>query len=306
MDAFSDRIFEEKYKDFLKVRKEWLDIVFKHAVYIDINAQGAACRPVAILTDQEKLSKAEELIRVWQQFTEFAEHKRAAGLSPISSQIYFPVPTILNNVNSFLIGSFEATTTTNFVREDILRKIDKKLNQLYKAKNKDSFTITDLEQDKAIIGSYPAGTMFRRRISGYNDIMLDVSKNTGRKPKRPGRSKHPKDDRYRVGTYGVIIEGNNLNAPDAYDINDGDKLTYNSCYDVISPVRCSLFAGSSLYLISDVERIKEARKTIALQKTPASPISRKNDPAQQEEKRLNKIAEEKRKAQQYAQQKKLY
>ncbi|MDE1486953.1 hypothetical protein KKI90_11325 [Xenorhabdus bovienii] len=306
MDAFSDRIFEEKYKDFLKVRKEWLDIVFKHAVYIDINAQGAACRPVAILTDQEKLSKAEELIRAWQQFTEFAEHKRTAGLSPISSQIYCPVPTILNNVNSFLIGSFEATTTTNFVREDILRKIDKKLNQLHKAKNKDSFTITDLEQDKAIIGSYPAGTMFRRRISGYHDIMLDVSKNTGRKPKRPQRSKHPKDDRYRVGTYGVIIEGNSLNAPDAYDINDGDKLTYNSCYDMISPVRCSLFAGSSLYLISDVERIKEARKTIALQKKPASPITRKNDPAQQEEKRLNKIAEEKRKAQQYAQQKKLY
>ncbi|MBD2812626.1 hypothetical protein ID853_17535 [Xenorhabdus sp. Vera] len=154
MDAFNDSIFEEKYKDFLKVRSEWMKIVFKHAVYTDINTQGEACRPVALLTDNTVLAQAESLLLVWNQFAALAEQKRATGLSSISSQIYLPVPAILSNMRSFTIGAFESTTTLNFVREEILRKIDKKLNQLYKAINKDHFTITDLEQNKILIGRY--------------------------------------------------------------------------------------------------------------------------------------------------------
>ncbi|MBD2780833.1 hypothetical protein ID852_03480 [Xenorhabdus sp. 42] len=304
MDAFNDSIFEEKYKDFLKVRSEWLKLVFKHAVYTDLNTQGEACRPVALLTDATELNMAESLLLAWSQFVELAEHKRSAGLSSISSQLYLPVPAVLSNVDNFTIGAFESTTTLNFVREEILRKIDKKLNQLYKAKNKDHFTITDLEQDKILIGRYPEGTRFRRRTTGYQDVILDTYTADS-------------EERHRVGMHGVIIDGRSLTQPDGYNINSGDKYTaYNSCYDMISPVRCSLFAGSSLYLIDDIDSAKSARNHVSQKKSREnqkrdSALRRdKNWVAQQrrqrEEQRRNKIAEEKQKAQHYAQQQKLY
>ncbi|PHM39135.1 hypothetical protein Xmau_03040 [Xenorhabdus mauleonii] len=304
MDAFNDSIFEEKYKDFLKVRSEWLKLVFKHAVYTDLNTQGEACRPVALLTNNTELARAESLLLAWNQFAAFAEHKRSAGLSSISTQLYLPAPIILSNVNNFTIGSFESTTTLNFVREEILRKIDKKLNQLYKAKNKDHFTITDLEQDKILIGRYPEGTRFRRRTTGYKDVIIDAYNAVN-------------EERHRVGMHGVLVDGRSLTQPDAYDINSGDKYTaYNSCYDMISPVRCSLFAGASLYLIDDIDSAKSARNRVSQKKAREN---QKQDSARRrdkdwlaqhqrlrEEKRLNKIAEEKQKAQHYAQQQKLY
>ncbi|CDL83648.1 hypothetical protein [Xenorhabdus szentirmaii] len=305
MDAFNDSIFEEKYKDFLTVRREWLKLVFKHAVYTDINTQGAACRPVALLTDSTELAQADALLLAWHQFAELAEHKRAAGLSPASSQLYLPMPAILSQMNSFTIGAFESTTTLNFVREEILRKIDKKLNQLYKSKHTDLFAITNLEQDKILIGHYPAGTRFRRRTTGYKDVIVDTCEHD------------TNETRYRVGTHGVIIDGRRLSQPDAYDINTGDKYTdYNSCYDLISPVRCSLFAGSSLYLIDDIERAKAARTVVSQKRASESrkqEATRRKDQnwlaqqhTQREEKRRHKIAAEKQKAQSYAQQQQFY
>ncbi|OTA14143.1 hypothetical protein Xvie_03970 [Xenorhabdus vietnamensis] len=68
MDAFNDSIFEKKYKNFLAIRKQWLGIIFQHAVYLDQNAQGEAYRPVAILTDKTVLAQAEDILLVWQQF----------------------------------------------------------------------------------------------------------------------------------------------------------------------------------------------------------------------------------------------
>ncbi|MBD2804264.1 hypothetical protein ID855_06040 [Xenorhabdus sp. ZM] len=231
-----------------------MKIVFKHAVYTDINTQGEACRPVAIVTDKQELNKAEDLLLAWQQFAEFAEHKRAAGLSPAPSQIYLPVPPLLKDVSRFTIGAFESSTTVNFLREDILRKIDKKLNQLRKVKNRDPLTITELELDRELIGRYPAATGFRRRTTGYKDILVDLHTNTD------------SDERYRIGAHGVIIAGHSLTHPDAYDINTGEKHAVSrSCYDMISPVRCSIFAGSHLYLMKDIEDAKKARNTVSQQ-----------------------------------------
>ncbi|WP_426575272.1 hypothetical protein ACP179_00460 (plasmid) [Xenorhabdus stockiae] len=301
MDAFNDSIFEERYKAFLKIRSEWLEIVFNHAIYVDLSAQGAVCRPVAIMTDKAALNRADELRLAWQQFAEWAEGKRTAGLSSITRTIYFPVPDILKDVKTFSVGRFEATSTQNFLREEILQKIEKKLNQLYKAKDKNQFTIIELEQDRVMMEMYPEGTRFRRRLSGYNDIVLDIGVNNTDKV---GKSiKNPKDERHRVGTHGVIIDGNSLNAPDAYDINCGEKQTYTSYYDLISPVWCSLFAGGALYLIADIERAKAARQFAADNPLKTSPIPyKKNDPTQKETARLNRITEAKRQAQQYVQQ----
>ncbi|OKP01589.1 hypothetical protein [Xenorhabdus eapokensis] len=309
MDAFNDRIFEERYKDFLKTRNEWMKMVFSHAIYVDISAQGAVYRPVAILTDKMTLQRAEELRLAWQQFAEWAEGKRAAGLSSVPSKIYAPVPDILKGVKTFTVGIFEATSTQNFLREEILQKIEKKLNQLYKVKEKNRFSIIDLEQDRIMMEAYPKGTRFRRRLSGYRDIVLDIgADNTDRVKKLTRKSvKNPKDERYRVSAHGVIIDGNSLNAPDAYDINCGEKQTCPSCYDLISPVWCSLFSSGSLYLIADIERAEAARKFVADNPPKSSPIPyKKNDPKQKEEQRLNRIAKAQLQAQQYVKQKTQY
>ncbi len=81
MDAFNDSIFEEKYKGFLKVRSEWMKIVFKHAVYTDINTQGEACRPVALLTDNTVLAQAESLLLVWNRIKSSLAAIKASALS---------------------------------------------------------------------------------------------------------------------------------------------------------------------------------------------------------------------------------
>ena len=256
MITSNESLFEAEYKDFLKVRREWLELVFAHAVYTDKNGQGEDCRPVAILTDKRTLNKAEELLHKWQQFADLAESKRASGISSAPSPLYLPVPAILKGAKRFSIGSFEATSTKNYYREEILRKIDKRLNILLKAPKKDTFTITDLEMDKVVIGNYAEGTRFRYRIAGYRDTMIDLSFS-------PEHNKYSVDERYRVGTHGVIIDGNEMDTPTAYQINNGEKLVYNSHYAMISPVRCSLFAGGSLYLISDIEKAKTLRKEIS-------------------------------------------
>ncbi|MCC8379108.1 hypothetical protein [Xenorhabdus sp. PB30.3] len=298
MDAFNDSIFEERYKNFLKVRNSWMKIIFKHAVYTDINAQGEARRPVAIMTDKKTLNKVEDLLLAWQQFADFAEQRRALGLSPISSLIYSPVPEILRDGDHFSIGEFEATSTQNITREDILRKIDKKLNQLYRATIKHKLSIIDLELDKELIESYPAGTKFRRRLSGYRDIIIDLRKKT-------------EDDNHtplhRVGTYGTVIDGNSLHSPDAYDINRGEKLVQKSYYDKVSPIRCSLFAGGNLYLTTDIEKAKTAHKNAhqkAKKNSKLKALTRKDDGgslAEKESQRLDRITKEKQKAQQYVQ-----
>ncbi|EKN4689599.1 hypothetical protein [Yersinia ruckeri] len=256
MITSNESLFEEKYKDFLKVRRAWLQLVFQHAVYTDKNIQGEDCRPVAILTDKQILNKAERLLQEWQQFADLAESKRSSGISSAPSPLYLPVPAILKGARRFTIGSFDATTTKNYYREEILRKIDKRLSMLLKAPTKDTYTITDLEMDKKVIGGYPEGTRFRHRITGYRDTMLDMSFST-----EP--NKYSVDERYRVGTHGVIVDGNSMDAPNAYQINNGEKMIYSSHYAMISPVRCSLFAGGSLYLISDIEHAKKLRTEIS-------------------------------------------
>jgi len=256
MITSDESLFEAKYKDFLKLRREWLELVFQHAVYTDKNVQGEDCRPVALLTDKKILNKAERMQQQWQQFADLAESKRASGISSAPSPLYLPVPAILKGARRFTIGSFEATTTKNYYREEILRKIDKRLNLLLKAPTKDTFTITDLEMDKKVIGGYPEGTRFRYRMTGYRDTMLDLSF-------APERDKYSVDERYRVGTHGVIVDGSSMDSPTAYQVNSGEKLVYNSHYAMISPVRCSLFAGGSLYLISDIEKAKKLRKEIS-------------------------------------------
>lgn len=245
-------LFESKYKDFLKIREQWMKLLFAHSVYSDTNPTGDKCRPVAILSDKDSLREAKELLAAWTQFASFAEEESNNGTLLIPKSVYSPIPSLISDAKCFTIGSYKATTTKTMVREGILQKIDKKMNILSKRPEKNAYALADLKMDHDIIDAYPLATKFRVRTTGYNDIIIDVSHDIT----------YAAEVRYRVNSYGAAVDATTMETPTSYQINDGTKVPQASHYQLVRPIQCSIFSGSSLYLLSAIEEAQKIHKII--------------------------------------------
>lgn len=252
----SDTTFETLYKDFLAVRAEWSALIRAVTIHNDVNGDGADVRHVGMTHSSSVITRGHELLKRWQEFADIAESKREAGFQACSASLYLPVPAIIDNFVKFTVNHYSATSVKKLRREDILLKLENRLEKARKSLS-NPYNIPELERDISVFNSYPPGVFFRIRLSGYNDVFLDFA------------SDEVYDNRVRVGAYGVLLDSRHALEKTGHvqwDINSGEKK-YDSVYENLSPVRCSLFTNCEIYLLDDVDRAKEKAKKASIQRS---------------------------------------
>ena len=117
--------------------------------------------------------------------------------------------------------------------------------------------------------------MFRLRIGGYKDIFIDLFR----------REAPDQTERERVGAHGVLLDSTRANRerPEGAEIwekNDGSKIKYDSVYSLAKPLRCSIYSNGELYLLDEIEKLKEQlKKENRTKSRERSAIKRRKKPA---------------------------
>lgn len=255
MTKLTDNNFEALYKDFLNIREEWMGIVRALSIFHDENSEGDTVRHIAMTTSKKSLQRAREILVQWEQFAEIANKKRESGIHACNPALYTPVPVIIDNFKSFSVNQFSATSVFKIRKEDLLIKLQKRIDKAKRSKKQLSnlYNIPEIERDVDYYSNFPAGTMFRVRVGGYNDIFIDFFYD------------ELETKRTRVSQYGILLDStvaekaNKDKATPFWGVNDGDGK-YESIYKRLKPMRCSIYSNCELYLLEEVEREKVLSK----------------------------------------------
>lgn len=236
--------YEKKFREFLDVKRKFIALVDSCAKYHSENVFGQKIRPIGITDNIELLKEAQDLIRQWEKFARFADDQRAAGMAAGIKNDYSPIPFIVSGSNSVSINEGSAQTVSRLDREKILRGLEAKIKGLKRENEIETPEIISCQLDIEKFNKFPEGTIFRRRLSGYNDTLIKAF-----------RLNSADDKTYRVGTYGAIIDTRLLKSEIKYHKKD-KKI--KSFYDHCTPISCCLYDIGALYENSEVERVKEA------------------------------------------------
>ncbi|WP_312329916.1 hypothetical protein [Atlantibacter hermannii] len=239
MPVFDDAMFEHQYKEFLKVKTDWLELVGSLAVHHSKNSRDELIRPVAFSNDESDFYRAIDLHIRWKKFAEMADERRKKKSIAIPASLYSPVPLMVIEPERFGLTTFNATTTTTNTREDILQRYEKQKLKLKKIPYT-ADSIKALDEEAAWFAALPEGRLFRCRTSGYEDTIAEII--------FKGEQESHKT---RYGVHGVFVYHPNWTKENII-IQEGPSIEYSGKYDLISPVKCSLFPGSKLYDIEDI------------------------------------------------------
>lgn len=264
----TDVMFEQLYKAFLSDRTEWLNLAHKLAIYHGTSPAGQKVRPIGLTANPRMLARARELVDRWQRFYDFATECSEKGIRTCSPVLYNQVPAVIGGFQSFSINSFDATSVSKLYREELLAKINKKLDKMERANKLDPITLANLKMDLKVFSRYPEGTVFRIRTTGYRDIFVDFFKHPAHTPSLATENQEPESERIRIAAPGIIIDGSSMQDINSWKINDDSKsIDYQSIYKSVSPIPCSILTSSEVYLLEDVENAKKDRN-----KRMAAPI----------------------------------
>lgn len=239
MPVFDDVTFEQHYKEFLKVKASWLELVNSLAVHHSRNARDELIRPVAFSNDKKVFQKALDLHIKWKQFADFADERRKRKNIAIAAALYSPVPLMVIEPVRFSLTVFNATTTTNMTREDILQRYEKQRIKLKKIPFSTA-SINALKKEAEWFEAMPEGRMFRCRTEGYEDTVAEVI-----------FKDETESQKVRYGAHGAFVYHPTW-TKDNILIQDKPVLEYAGKYDYITPLQCSLFPASKLYDIEDI------------------------------------------------------
>lgn len=241
----TDATFESLYKDFLNIRNEWIELVKAISILHDTSSEGCDVRHVGMTASPGVLDRAKVLIDRWQEFANIAEAKRESGVHTCSVMLYSPVPKLISDFSHFTVNRFSATSVKKMRKEDIIRRLKNRLKQ-----SSTPYNTIEAERDVITFSAYPPGTLFRIRISGYNDLFIDFYKD------------NIQEKRERIGCYGVILDSSYaISKTGSIEWNENTGTRKNeSVYEHLKPIRCSVFSGAEVYLLDEVERMKELTK----------------------------------------------
>lgn len=248
-------LYEKKFREFLFVKKQWIDLIESCAKYHSENVFGQKIRPIGISNDIELLKKAQNIIRQWEKFVRFAEDCRLSGMATGIKNDYSPVPFIVSGSINVSVNEGQAQTVSRLSKEKILRGLEAKLKGLKRENDTDTPDIIDCQNDIERFSNYPDGTIFRRRLAGYSDTLISAF-----------RLNSADDKTYRVGSYGALIDTRLIKNEITYHKKD-KKI--KSFYDYCTPIPCVLYDVGGLYENTEVERVKKER-AILKKKAPAS------------------------------------
>lgn len=256
MIKLTDGNFESLFKDFIVVRDEWMSLVRALSIYSDENSSGESVRHIAMTTSKSNIKRAGEILLKWQQFHDIAESKREAGIHACNKALYYPIPVIRSEFTKCSINEFSATSVFKIRKEDLLIKLQKRVDKARRSKKPLGvlYNVPEIERDIEEYSKFPAGTMFRVRVSGYNDIFIDLFMDK------------METKRERIGQYGILLDStkaeraNKNKETPFWGVNNGRTGQYESVYKRLIPMRCSLYSNCELYLLDAVEREKELTK----------------------------------------------
>lgn len=247
--------YEKKFREFLNVKRLWLELINKHVRFHSENAYGQLMRPIAVTNDIAVLEEAKDLLRQWNKFAKFAEDYREQGGTSGSRNDYWPVPFMISGVDRISINEGTAQAISRVSREKIISKLERRRNTLMREGLPTSNEIYDCEFDIKRFEEYPYGTMFRRRLSGYADTIITVNR------------MDDSEELFRVGTWGVIIDSRLLTSEVKYHKKD---RKIKSFYEHCTPLSCCLYDSGALYLDEEVVRVKEQTRVNPRRAVPPS------------------------------------
>lgn len=243
MTGASNLDFEERYKRFLEVAKEWAAITKKYKIYSDRNAVGTEFRLAALTSSDTVVYKAANLLKQWQEFADYCTElrKNRSKRMTILVGMYSPVPTIFYEPKGIVkITRTAATSTSTFMREDIIKRYEKMIKKLSAIPGvADSLGVFRKELDYFI--GVPEGTQFRARRTGYTDSYLDIISLDG------------EAERSRFGTHGILIFSKSLKEKDIAILDEHTGI-YSTVYDFLEPIPCSVLDDMKVYRVEDVDR----------------------------------------------------
>lgn len=239
MPVFDDAIFEQHYKEFLKVKANWLELVNSLAVHHSKNSRDELIRPVAFSNSATEFQRALELHIKWKQFAEFADERRKKKSIAIAAALYSPVPLMVIEPVRFALTVFNATTTTNMTREDIIQRYEKQRVKLKKIPFSTA-SINALKKEAEWFEDMPEGRLFRCRTEGYEDTVAEII-----------FKDETDSQKVRYGAHGAFVYHPGW-TKDNIIVQDKPVIEYAGKYDYINPVKCSLFPNSKLYDVEDI------------------------------------------------------
>ncbi|HAU6297986.1 TPA: hypothetical protein JD836_14850 [Citrobacter freundii] len=251
--------YEKKFREFLTVKRQWLDLLNQHLRFRSENAVGQSMRPIAVTDDIAVLEQAQDLLRQWNRFAKFADEYRKNGGASGSSNDYFPVPFMISGAVKVSINEGTAQAISKVSREKIIGKLERRLNTLRREGNPDSIEVQDCLFDLERFNKYEFGTIFRRRLAGYADTIINVQR------------MNEDEIIYRAGSWGVLIDNRLLKDDVHYHKKDKQIKSF---YEYCTPIPCSLYDSGALYLETEVVRVKEERRL----HPKREPIKRKRRP----------------------------
>ncbi|MDJ0023596.1 hypothetical protein QM543_09900 [Pantoea eucrina] len=256
MPKFSDVEFEQSYKHFLQVQREWFGLITPLIVYSEENANGEDARPIAFTNDKKILDRAQHLITEWQRFADLADAKRAetqAKTLAVHISGYSPVPTIMVNPRKVTVTRFPGTSSGKATRESILNRYHQQLRKLDKVPFA-AGAILSLKEEMKAFENAPEGALYRLRMSNYFDTQVMA------------RFDSPNDERnvdnYRYGAHGMLIYSEHMDLKTDFTANLNPSSGAVSVFDLIKPLPCAVLPSATVYLMDDVDAAKLHHKQI--------------------------------------------
>jgi hypothetical protein len=144
MKVQSATLFEEKYRAFLLIKKEWVNLIEKFCKYNSTNVFGQVIRPIAICDEPEILERARQVLREWEKFATFADECRANGVAASLRNQYWPIPFIVAGSRAVTVNEGTAQSVSPLTREGIIQVIEKKLKTLKRETKINNYRLGDL------------------------------------------------------------------------------------------------------------------------------------------------------------------
>jgi len=256
MPKFSDVEFEQSYKHFLQVQRDWFSLITPITVYSEKNANGEDSRPVAFTNDKTILDRAEHLIAEWQRFADLADAKREEKKNKtlaVHITAYSPVPTLMVNPRRVSVRRFPGASSGKVTRESLLNRYHIQMQKLEKIAFA-AGAILSLKEEMKAFEEKPEGTLFRLRMTSYFDTQIMA------------RFDSPDDERnidnYRHGSHGMLIYSEHMDPKTDLVISLNPTTSSPSVFDMITPYPCAVLPNATVYLLDDVEAAKRHHKQI--------------------------------------------
>ncbi|PLR29680.1 hypothetical protein CYR55_22665 [Chimaeribacter californicus] len=272
---------EKIYKQFLEFRQSFLNNALEMAVASDISTEGLKYRPIVIVPP-EYLIKFESDIALWEKYAATLDEYPELGTA---RRLFHPVPKLITGATSVRYFYANAAAQSTILASNVIKSIQisiRQANEYIKEEDARKLALDGLEHDLKIIESLPEGTKLRTRRTGYTDLICQYDTHTERTIP------------VRASGNGVFFDGTHVTS-----VNEGASRLNGriSVYDRVEPLPIRFLTGCNVYILSEVEEMKEIMKEEAKERRAEGKVQYRIDQAMKRKAKKEGLAKDKKSAQ---------